>query len=129
MSLSETIEKIFFGNIMIIIKRDNRYDIISYERKLHGITTPYNASGNHFTIDKYGEIISGRHHRIVDIKNGSTNLRTMTFIQYANDTQFSEYLNTVKIDPDLLDNYIKTIQTLNDIGAVYTIHLDQDIKD
>ena len=129
MSISETIEKIFFGNTMIIIKRDDQYDISSYECKLHGFNTPYNTSGNHFTIDKYGEIISGRHHRIVDTKNGSTNLRTITFIPYENDTQFSEYLNTVKLDPDLLDQYTKTIQTLNDIGSVYTIHLDQDIKD
>lgn len=129
MSILEAIEKIFFGNTMIIIKRDDQYDISSYERELHGFTTPYNASGNHFTIDKYGEIISGRHHKIVDTKNGSTNLRTVTFIPYKNDTQFSEYLNTVKLDPDLLDRYSKTIQTLNDIGSVYTIHLDQDIKD
>ena len=124
MSLSETIEKIFFGNIMIIIKRDNRYDIISYERKLHGITTPYNASGNHFTFVLFGVVFSGLLLRIVDSIFGSTNLWTVTFIQYENDTQFSEYLNTVKIDPDLLDQYTKTIQTLNDIGAVYTIHLD-----
>lgn len=115
MSLSETLQKILFGNVAFISKKDGHYDIISYEeaQNWYRFTNPYSTNGNHFTINKYGEILSGRHHKVVENIHG-IHTGTITIIPYENDFQFSEYLNTVELDSTLIEEYSRTLEEMKD---------------
>lgn len=130
MNISQTLTKLFFGNEMLIFRNKDSYTIHTFKRwysEYYQWCELFNEDGNFFAISLDGEIISGQHVKTRD-SGWDCPIESVETLQYENDSQFSEYLNTVVLDSALMEEYSKRVDAMKD-GEKCTIYLDHDTNE
>lgn len=130
MKLAQTLTKLFFGNEMIIFRRKDNYSIHTFKRwrsEFYEWDDLFNENSNYFIISLDGEIITGEYTQIRD-SGFFCPIESTETIPYENDSQFSEYLNTVELDSALMEEYSKRVDAMKD-GEKCTIYLDHDTNE